>query len=50
MARAEHVTTEMHFQCSDSEGVRPFVVRYDDDPEPIITSRLGLAGASLVCW
>ena len=38
MARAERVTIEMHFHRSDSEGVRPFVVRYDPDyPETITT-------------
>ena len=38
MTRAEWVTIEVHFHRSDSEGVRPFVVRYDPDyPETITT-------------
>ena len=32
MTRAERVTVETHFFCSDSEGgVRPLVVRHDDE-------------------
>jgi len=38
MTRAEHVTIEVHFHRSDSEGVRPFVVRYGPAPETNCTS------------
>ena len=38
VTRAEHVTIEMHFHRSDSEGVRPFVMLYNPAPETYRTS------------
>ena len=38
MTRAEKVTIEMNLYRSDSEGVRPFVVRYDAETEKDQTS------------
>ena len=38
MTRAECVTIECHFHCSDGDGVRPFVVRHfeaKEDPTSI---------------